>query len=152
MNEYLNIKEFSKEVGLSKQAIYQRLGKDLKPFVKVENKVRYIKSAALTLFGDNSINQLDCFTTTETPKNDMSEVLINSLLNQLETKDRQLETKDIQLSEKDKQISDLTTALLNEQRSAQQAQVLHAGTITQNTIEETTGKKGLISKWFRQGH
>jgi predicted DNA-binding protein YlxM (UPF0122 family) len=150
MNEYLNIKEFSKEVGLSRQAIYQRLEKDLKPFVKVENKVRYIKSAALTLFGDNSINQMDCFTTTETPKNDMSEVLINSLLNQLETKDRQLETKDIQLSEKDKQISDLTTALLNEQHSAQQAHALHAGTIHQKSIEETVNKRGLFLRWFKK--
>lgn len=289
MNEYLNIKEFSKLVGLSRQAIYQRLGKDLKPFVKVDNGRKSIASKALSFFesryidmnysipegymsikdyaklknvskqaiyqstdkglnqftkiengrkliscealevdderykykrnyevigrkqrfdvlnrdlftcqycgkrppeailevdhikpvskgGDNSISNLitackDCnvgkydrelpdaaLITLEQQKNIVSDftatitLILDSLKNQLETKDRQISEKDKQISEKDKQISELTTALLNEQRSAQQAQALHAGTITQNTIEETTGKKGLISKWFRQGH
>lgn len=33
--EYVSIQEFAKFVGVSNQAVYQRLGKSLKPFVKV---------------------------------------------------------------------------------------------------------------------
>ncbi|MCK9544066.1 MAG: hypothetical protein M0R03_18760 [Novosphingobium sp.] len=155
MDDYIPIKEFAEEVGLSKQAIYQRLEKDLKQFVKVENGFKSINTEALELFALNDSIKVESVEMLENTDNILLESVkesIKALKQQLETKDRQLETKDIQLSEKDKQISDLTTALLNEQRSAQQAQALHAGTITQNTIEETTGKKGLISKWFRQGH
>lgn len=120
MDEYLNIKEFSKEVGLSKQAIYQRLGKDLKPFVKVENKVRYIKSAALKLFDVKPIEcSLENSLKVETPENTEENGLVKDCFrytfqvvkSQIEIKDKQLTEKDSQLAEKDRQISELMKLL-----------------------------------------
>jgi hypothetical protein len=54
------------------------------------------------------------------------------------------------MAEKDKQISELTTALINEQHSAQQAHALNAGTMQQKSIEESTNKKGLFLRWFKK--
>lgn len=139
MNEYLNIKEFSKEVGLSKQAIYQRLEKDLKPFVKVENRVKYIKTAALELF---RVKPVECLVENslkvESPDNieenglvkDCFQYTFQVVKSQIEIKDKQLAEKDTQLAEKDKQLTELMKLLSEMQKP----------------------KKGFFSKWFRQGH
>ncbi len=125
MNEekYLSIKEFAAKAGISTQAIYQRLAKDLQPYLKSEKGKKTISSEALKLFDTGE----------QTPE----------LTSELQTI---LNTLQLQLAEKDKQINQLTTALLNEQRSAQQAHALHAGTIQQSI--DCKVPKGIFSKWF----
>lgn len=45
--EYITITELSQIVGVSKQSIYQRLNKSLKPYLKVVQGVKYIDKSAL---------------------------------------------------------------------------------------------------------
>jgi len=148
MNEeqYLSIKEFAAKAGVSTQAIYQRIAKDLQPYLKSEKGKKTISTEALQLFATGE----------QTPElTSELQIILNTLQLQLAEKDKQLENKDKQLAEKDKQlaengvqISQLTNALMNEQRSAQQAHALHAGTIQQSI--DCKERKGIFSKWFRK--
>lgn len=125
-NEYLSIKEFAEKAGVSTQAIYARLAKDLQPYLKIENGKKSMSIEALTLF-DTDEQQPDLSTDLQ--------LALKCLQAQLETKD--------------KQIAELTTALINEQHSAQQAHALHAGTMQQKAIEGKT-KVRLFSRWFKR--
>ena len=48
--EYLIVSKFAEKAGVSVQAIYKRLNKDLEPYVKVENGVKLISEDALKFF------------------------------------------------------------------------------------------------------
>lgn len=138
--EYLSIKEFAEKAGVSTQAVYARLGKDLQPFSKIEYGRNAVSTEALPLFSYKE------------KENDSIidwQLVLKSLQAQLEVKDNQIHEKDKQLHEKDKQIEKLTTALINEQQSAQQAHVLHAGTLNQALIEDKS-KTRLFSRWFKK--
>lgn len=50
MSDYLTVKEFSEIVGLSKQALYNRMDKDLAPYVKTDGAVKMLSAEALGLF------------------------------------------------------------------------------------------------------
>lgn len=150
MSEYLSIKEFAEKAGVSTQAVYQRIKKDLKLFIKVKNGKKFIAGTALPIFCDKSINQIASCKSEEPKNNDISTTLADILLNQLATKDRQILEKDKQLAEKDKQIAELTTVLINEQHSAQQAHALHAGTMQQKVIEDRLPKVNFFAKWFKK--
>jgi len=175
--KYLSIKKFAETANVSTQALYKRINKDLKPYLKFEGNVRKLSTKALSLFATDqstlqSVEQVcnqqenenvifKLIKSSEEPeehtkKKPVFEVMLLSLKNQLEIKDNQLIEKDKQLIEKDKQIESITKALLNAQLSAQQAQVLHAGTIKQVAIEESTCatgcKQGFFSKLFSRKH
>ncbi len=49
-NEYVSIAKFAEMAGITKQAVYQRLNKDLSTYVKVDGKVKMVSTAALSLF------------------------------------------------------------------------------------------------------
>lgn len=160
MEDYISIKEFASKAGVSTQAIYQRIEKDLKGFVKVENGKKLILIAALEFFKYKKENQVDYQETenclqkndNKTKKNssDFKDIL-EFLQSQLVKKDEQLAEKDKQIAEKDKQLKDLTSALIIEQQSAQQAQALHAGTIKQTAlIESDSRKNSLWTRLFRR--
>lgn len=156
MEDYISIKEFASKAGVSTQAIYQRIEKDLKGFVKVENGKKLILIAALEFFKYKKENQVDYQETenclqkndNKTKKNssDFKDIL-EFLQSQLVKKDEQLAEKDKQIAEKDRQLKDLTSALIIEQQSAQQAQALHAGTIKQTALIESDARKN--SFWTR---
>ena len=169
MNDYISVSEFAKKAGVSRQAIYLRIDKDLHHFVKLENGKKLIQMRALDLFGVKhdklSTTNLTDFTNNDQKTPNISENMLNILLNQLDIKDKQLEEKDKQLdikdkqiaekdkqlAEKDKQLSDLTELLKVEQQSAQQAQALHAGTIKQTAlIENDNCKSGFWSRLFKR--
>jgi len=151
----LSIKEFSKLANVSTQAIYQRIDKDLKPFVKLVKGRKTISEEALALFQNKTSNQVDCkpildnyqVESSENPNNQTFKALIDSL-------NKQLEIKDKQIAEKDEQLKNLTNALLNEQKSAQQAHALHAGTIQQQGLieakTENKGHKGFFKRLFKK--
>lgn len=53
MENYLTIKEFADFVGISTQAVYQRLDKDLKEYYKVIDGKKYLEKSVLSLFKSN---------------------------------------------------------------------------------------------------
>ncbi len=123
--------EIAKEIGVSRQAIYQKIKRSpelstrLQPFtVRVDNVV-YIseegESILKTAFSDNVVNSgLQSFTVNSLQETVNSlQVCLQEKQAQIEDKDKQIELLTKQLELKDKQISDTTTALL-------QAQQLHA--------------------------
>ena len=88
MENYLTIKEFADLVGISTQAVYQRLDKDLKDYYEVIDNKKYLKKSVLTLFRDNIQKNSN---NTQNPE------LINflqaeneGLLNQVNEKDKSL--------------------------------------------------------------
>ncbi len=142
------IKQLADELGVSKTAIRKRFTPEFREnyIETTENGVILItengcKQIAETLQSNaNSIPQTD-----ENRDSTSNNEIIFFLQKQLEEKDRQLK-------EKDKQIESLTTALLNEQQSAQQAHALHAGTIQHQLTggaeqEEPEPKK----RWWKFG-
>lgn len=116
MNEYISIKEFAAKVGVSKQAVYRRIEKDLKQYVKVENGTKSISTEALPLFYDKPVN---CSVENSLKLENKGKAEDSGLVQecfrytfqvmreQIEIKDRQLAEKDRQLAEKDKQLQNI---------------------------------------------
>lgn len=139
MSQYISIKEFAERAGVSTQAIYQRLTKDLQSYCKEVKGKKCLDTAALELFGVDTL-QSDCKEVASDLPSDCKEVasdLQSTLAATIAALQAQLAVKDEQLAAKDQQIEKLTTALLNEQQSAQQAHALHAGTMQQAALIET---------------
>lgn len=88
MSKYISIKDFALKVGVSPQAIYQRLDKDLKQYSSIQNGKKVLSEQALQLFGfkdfKESFNQEN--------SSNSSDLTIQALVKQLEIKDRQIET------------------------------------------------------------
>ena len=128
MSEYISIKEVARLAGVSTQAIYQRINKDLQSYCKEVDGKKTLDTAALELFKVETIQerlQSDC----KAVDNDLQSALTETITVLRE-----------QLAIKDKQIEALTTALMNAQQSEQQAHALHAGTMQQAMIETRTAK------------
>ena len=53
-DRYISIADFAKEAGVSKQAVYSRLKKDLNKFIKLENGKKLINIKALEFFNKSS--------------------------------------------------------------------------------------------------
>lgn len=94
MGEYITIKEFAKRAGVSPQAIYQRIEKDLKPYFKEVDGKKTLDIKALDLFilkaDDKHVDNELIKTLQETLK---------LLSNQLEVKDKQIAELNERLSE-----------------------------------------------------
>ena len=89
---YLSIKEFAGLAGVSPQAVYQRIDKDLKEYVQVLDGKKAIDIKALELFSVQPIEQ--------TVDNELTTVLRETL-----------KVLSGQLTEKDKQIAELNERL-----------------------------------------
>ena len=99
MSEYISVSEFASRAGVTCQAVYLRLNKDLKPYLKLDGKRKTVNVEGLKLYQKSSVEQ------------DVEQPIAELLKSQLEAKDRQLEVKDHQLEEKDKQIAELLERL-----------------------------------------
>lgn len=102
MNEdqYLSVKDFAQAAGVSVQAVYKRLSKDLKPFVnEVEGRKVIDKRALKEVYGKDQEDQ------EEKVDND----LINVLLNQINLLTNEL-------NQKNSEINELHRLLENEQK------------------------------------
>lgn len=130
MSKYVSILEFSKRAGVSKQAVYQRLDRDLSSYCSTDGKRRVIDLQALSLFGvkqvDKPLSQVDS-------KQDNQQV--DLYLRMIDMLERQLEIKDKQLETKDRQIEALTRTINNTGALVDQQQKLHA--LTGKTKEES---------------
>jgi DNA-binding transcriptional MerR regulator len=131
-NETLTIKEVATKMGCSVQAVYQRLEKDFKPYLKVIDGKKQLDIKVLDLFVKEPVSS--------TLTSDFKEVL--KLL------ERQIEEKDRQLSVKDKQIEDLNNRLAEAHQMATQAQQLHGA---EKVLQLADGeKKGFLKRFFKK--
>lgn len=115
MSNTISVTELAKRLGVSRQAIYNRLTKDLSSFVKVVDSKKVLDIAVLEHLG---VNEVD--------KNVSSEVdkIVNVLTAELEIKNEQIRS----LQE---QVTQLTEALQNTTSSLMAAQALHASSVKQ---------------------
>lgn len=134
--EFLSVAEFSAVKGISKQRVYQRLNKDLKPFVKVVENKKVISIKALS---ESELKRLE--QSLEQNFNKVEQPLEQEFLYlQIETKDKLIESLTKQLESLQEQNSKLTDLLNN-------SQILLAAekkTYFLNSAEK--GKKGRF--WF----
>ena len=146
MSDFLTVKEFAVKAEVSVQAIYQRLERDLKPYLKTFKGKKYISSEGLQLFVkcDSTNVKQELNKDTLIPFNESANNSEIELLRETLTafKD-QLQVKDKQLAEKDNQIEQLTASLqaAQEQQTAlttalTQQQALHAGDIQRQLTEQ----------------
>ena len=84
--EYLSIADFADTAGVSKQAVYKRLDKDLKPYLKIIDGRKCLEVSAIELF-QTTPGLSTQSSTVETTKDKQS---INYLMLQLQEKDRLL--------------------------------------------------------------
>ena len=140
---YLSVKEFAKLAGVSTQRIYQVLGKDLQKICKSFGKCKKINIDALQVFGKSL--------QVEPSENESSNPLvINTLVEQIEIKDKQLAKKDEQIFELQSIIKSLQEQQVSLTKSLANSQALHAGTIQEHIQGEITPKKGFWSWLFRK--
>jgi septal ring factor EnvC (AmiA/AmiB activator) len=147
--EYLTVKEAADVFGVSVQAVYQRLDKDFKPYLKVVEGKKRLDKRVFEL--NNKVEFSSGLTS------DFKEIL-KLLEKQLDEKDRQLSVKDKQIDDLSNRLAESNAALVAAQQTAQAAQALHAGTIRQQLksgdgdpaeLEETPpGKRGFFSRIF----
>lgn len=129
---YLSVKEFANIAGVSTQRIYQILDKDLQRFCKSFGKCKKISAEALQLFG-KSLQE----------KTNENSLVIKTLVEQIEIKDKQLANKDNQIFELQNTIKSLQEQQTILTKSLANSQALHAGTIKEH-IESKTEKSGLF--------
>ncbi len=170
--DYLTIAEFAESVGVSKQAIYKRLNKDLAPYQKTINGVKCLSAAAIDLFTTPAVEQPKAEKVDYEDKQS-----IKYLLAQLEEKDRLIQQQQKTIADQTEQIKGLqehiitqsaaTTEILVKQSQLQenfqillgqqQKQLQSFSTVeaveqpVEQPIEqpvETPKKKGLFSKIF----
>lgn len=91
--DLLTIKEFAEKAGVSQQRIYQRLAKDLKPYLKMVENKKMLKIEALELFNIKGFEQgLE-----QGFEQGLEQILISSLTETIEVLREQLNVKDQQI-------------------------------------------------------
>lgn len=162
------IREIAEEIGVTKQAVHQKRKKEplstsLQPFTSTVDGVVYISVDGEKLikqaFNSRSVNETvnDVYTSVDgsfTPSFTVVDGVLEVLKEQLEVKDNQIKEQQNQLMEKEKQITELTSAIDNMTQTLKASQMLHAGTMQQNLIEEKTDveaeKKSFFSRFFNK--
>ncbi len=109
--EYITVAEFAKLAGVSKQAVYWRIDKDLKDFVQVDasgsKTKKLISTGALPLFKSNDSSQFD-----SNLNNDSSE--LERLKEELRAKDKTIEALLQQTKTQQEQLQELTSSLADQ--------------------------------------
>ena len=152
MEQYLTVKQFADQAGVSTQRIYQLLTKSLQPFCKSENGVKYLSIEGLGLFNKEALQGFAKDLPSDSqglakPENELLKETIEALRQQLTVKDEQLAARD-------KQLIDLTAALKSSQEQHKAltdaltaAQALHAGTIQERlTVAQDQSEEETVIK------
>lgn len=118
--EYISIAEFAERAGVSKQAVYQRLNKSLKTYVKDVDGKKSINIRALEdLYGIDACSSLEQDIQGEFKgvEQGIDQVKEDQLINKLvETLQEELKNKEQQINEKDIQIKELHNLLDQQQK------------------------------------
>lgn len=142
--ETLSIKEVAEIAGVTTQAIYQRLDKDLHDYLIIENGKKRLKISVIPdMFAQKSKS------TYKESFDNIDKGIIGFFQAQLQEKDNELKAKNVQLQEKDDQIKQLLQALHNSQTLLKQNQdilKLTTGAETVNTEPETTDSEDIKSE------
>ena len=143
--QYLTVKEYAEGAGITTQAVYKQMKKQLAPFVVEQDGKKLILATAL---------QTSCKPEEEenpeesSPEDDGCQQVTNQLqtvTNQvIEILRQQLETKDRQLEEKDKQIEDLSVRLSEALALVRGQQLIEAAEVQQK-------KNGFFYRLFHKG-
>ena len=167
--QWLTVRQFAEAAGVSPQAVYQRLDKDLASYLKADNRRKYIHSDALQLLHLSSTCQADSSTCQAVDKQpepaeaaaldalrdliDRQAAELDHLRRDLdmarEQRDKEEKRAAVAAAERDaehQRAEDLKEALQTAQQTQKQlaaaltaAQALHAGTI-RGQLETTAGE------------
>lgn len=130
--DFLTVKEFANEAGISTQRVYQLLAKDLQSYCKVIGNTKYINISALERFTTKPI----CKDLQEDLPSDL-QALTKALQDQIDTLQKHNDLLTQQLEVKDKQINTLTESLQATTAALSSAQALHAGTLQERLTVQT---------------
>lgn len=144
-NNLLTVKEFAEKAGVSTQAIYQRLDKDLQGYCKMIGKRKMIDIAGLELFQKQESLQEE--------NKDLDKDLIKALQATLQTLTAQLEVKDKQIAALNERLAEAHATISQSHYIAAQAQQqITAGQETAVEAETAQAapekKKGFLSRLF----
>lgn len=119
--EYIPIAEYARRVGVSRQAIYKRLDKDLKPYVREVDGKKVLVSS---IFGDRSGKLADAGKTTGV------DGFVDGLQGEIDALREQVRELRETVKEKDRLLAEYTARFaelaVQAQTLAAQAQTLHA--------------------------
>jgi len=102
--EFLSISEFAKRAGVSQQAVYKRLDKDLKPWLIIKENKKALNIKALDIFS----GKID---STEVEKVELLKRTIEVLEKQNETLTKELDIKNGQIDTLNHQVEELNSRL-----------------------------------------
>jgi hypothetical protein len=154
------IKQIADELGVDKQKVYRFATKNhITASSEVMQSKQYDEAAEMLI--KSSFNHIDTSEKRsgeahhEAVKRSGSDMVIETLIQQLQIKDEQLAIKDKQIDDMSARLAETTAALVSAQQTAQAAQALHAGTIQQQLesgavtvkAEETPKKPEIITDW-----
>ena len=165
--EYITIKAFAEQVGVSVQSIYQRLKRvesDLIPYLKEIDGIKYIDAAAIdalykhdnsTLLEEEELGSPEQTKALEHTGTDSNTRLLDLLEEQLKELRQQLQMKDKQISEQAEQITNLLT-IVNQQQQLTAMQIHELPSASESELdtdnsmpEESAAKKSSIwRRWF----
>ncbi len=146
------IRQIADEIGVSKQAVYKRFKGKLHtvcaPYAHTEQGVLYIEEQGENLIKqdflqDNCSNGAHTYAHTERSigaplEYTENDKIITVLQTTIDTLQGQLAVKDKQIEELNSRLAESSAALVAAQQTAQAAQALHAGTIQQQLVGEST--------------
>lgn len=133
--QYISVKEFAERAGVTTQAVYQRLDKDLKKYCKIEGKYRKLDIEGLNLYQKEESEQ-------ENLQN-IDKDLLKTLQDTLQVLTTQLEAKDKQIAELNKRLEEAFNTTSQSHYIAVQAQ-------QQIVSRQEKPKKGFFSRLFKK--
>lgn len=111
-NQYISVKEFAQRAGKSVQAIYKGLNNRLNQYVKLVDNQKMLDIRALQeVYGIDVEQPIQPELTTNSTEDSTKDIVIDTLLEQIEILKNELDVKNEQIREKDKQLSDTLKAL-----------------------------------------
>lgn len=111
-NQYISVKEFAQRAGKSVQAIYKGLNNRLNQYVKLVDNQKMIDIRALQeVYGIEVEQPIQPELTINSTEDSTKDIVIDTLLEQIEILKNELDVKNEQIKEKDKQLSDTLKAL-----------------------------------------
>ena len=144
-NNLLTVKEFAEKAGVSTQAIYQRLDKDLRDYCKVIGKRKMLDIRGLELFQKQEPLQAE----KQEDSKEVDKELIKTLQATLQTLTEQLAVKDRQIEALNERLAEaLATTSQSHYLAAQAQQQITAGQEAAVEAEVVTAESKRKRSWF----
>lgn len=107
-NRYISVKEFAQRAGISVQAVYKGLNNRLNQYVKLVDSQKMLDIRALQdIYGIEVEQPMQPELSTDST----NDIVLDTLLKQIEVLKSELDVKNEQIKEKDKQLSDTLKVL-----------------------------------------